>query len=198
MRIPFTPPSDGQTHSYCVRCKLEALTLSSPGRYHCSKCNHSSDRAIIFDPKVVWWLDDTQEYWHETAGIFVRRKEKYLFFERVKTPYGLTIPAGHLDVGETSAEAAIRELQEETGLMANKLTLLATDNIEGDRCRRGADAHRWHVFATDASPRAEIRVNATEGQWPTWLTLHEALMHTLTPAVRYVIARYRNLIAAVK
>lgn len=41
---------------------------------------------------------------------------KYLFVERKYPPLGWALPGGHVDAGETLAEAAVRELKEETGI----------------------------------------------------------------------------------
>jgi len=66
----------------------------------------------------------SQEKWEASiawskvvAGCVIRRDDKYLLVQE-KQPhvYGLwNIPAGHVDRGESSEVAAIREVQEETG-----------------------------------------------------------------------------------
>ena len=65
--------------------------------------------ALIIDPAVKWWTDSSRECWHEVAGVFIASPEgKFLFFERTKFPFGLTVPAGHVDRGEMPARTAAR------------------------------------------------------------------------------------------
>lgn len=51
------------------------------------------------------------------AGVVIKKDGKYLLVqEKQPKAYGLwNLPAGHVDVGETIEEAAIREAKEETG-----------------------------------------------------------------------------------
>ncbi len=53
--------------------------------------------------------------------------------------------------------SAARELEEETGLRALTLSLVATEPIDGDQCRRGADGHVWHTYLDDGEHRAAGR-----------------------------------------
>jgi 8-oxo-dGTP pyrophosphatase MutT (NUDIX family) len=141
---------------------------------------------------VTWWVADDGEYWHETAGVFVRDGDRFLFFERTMFPVAaLTVPAGHVDAGESPERAALRELHEEAGWRAPGVRHIVTEDIPGDSCRRGSDAHRWHAYLTDFDPAARVRLNE-EGVNPRWLTLDEALTGDLTVPVRYLVERYRE------
>lgn len=55
----------------------------------------------------------------------------------------LELPSGHVDPGETPEEAARKELQEETGFVANELILLG--NLSPDTGRLGN--RQWSFFA---------------------------------------------------
>lgn len=197
-KITFDLPSDNKVHTYCVRCSAEKVTHrpgANPGRvYRCSACGHADSRAVIIDPVVSWWLDSSQEYWHETAGVFVGDGDKFLFFERVKYPFGLTVPAGHRDKGEDPKVAGMRELREETGIVVRRLQSIATDDIWGDGCRRGADIHRWHIYAVALPSGSTVKVDSSEGSRPVWLTLKEALNRELTHAVRHIIKHHARAI----
>lgn len=203
MKITFPLPNDNQVHTYCPGCMQDGTLRSQrPGGklvYRCTACAYVGPRALIIDPAVNWWIDGKQEYWHETAGIFAHNsKGKFLFFERMAFPFGLTPPAGHVDRGERPARSAQRELCEETGvnLPAAAFTLLATDDIRGDQCRRGADIHRWYSFVCAIPEGATIRVDPREGSQPVWLTPEQALRANPTPATRYVITRHARQLAA--
>ncbi|HEX6258021.1 MAG TPA: NUDIX hydrolase, partial [Candidatus Saccharimonadales bacterium] len=142
MKLNFSPQQDGRVHSHCVRCQAEAVVKRAQ-RYHCNQCGHVDDRAIIIDPEVTWWLQEGV-YYHSTAGVFLRNPEgKLLFFERVKFPFGLTVPAGHVSPAESDQETALRETFEETTirLRRDQLMPLFSEMIHQDSCPRGADSH---------------------------------------------------------
>lgn len=201
MKITFTPPNDGKAHTYCPSClreKLQPHRQAGKLFYRCTACAYVGPRALIVDPIVSWWVDDQQQYWHETGGIFVyNQRHEFLFFERMAFPFGLTVPAGHVDHGEPPARTARRELFEETGvsLPQRAFTHIATDDIHGDQCRRGADIHRWHSFACALPPSAPIKVDPREGARPVWLGLQQALASNLTPATRFVITHHARRLA---
>ncbi|MBP2330648.1 8-oxo-dGTP pyrophosphatase MutT (NUDIX family) [Kibdelosporangium banguiense] len=147
---------------------------------------------MIIDPALRWWIAADGEYWHETAGIFVRNPGgEYLLFRRTKFPFGLTVPAGHIEVDETPAAAAERELSEETGLSGRALDGLGDVDLVGDSCRRGADIHRWHVFITEVDEHTDVAIN-DEGTEPVWLTPSSLAGVELTPAVTMLVERYRR------
>lgn len=55
---------------------------------------------------------------HVTVATVVEKNGKYLFVEEYSEGFGYPVfnqPAGHIEVGETLIEAAIRETKEETG-----------------------------------------------------------------------------------
>jgi ADP-ribose pyrophosphatase YjhB (NUDIX family) len=126
------------------------------------------------------------------VGRVVRNREgRFLFFERVDFPPRWTVPSGHVDTGETPEAASARELKEEVGLSADLTSLvhIGTEDIVGDSCRRGADAHRWHAYLADLPDTGDVQV-IDEGHRPVWLTLAEALERTLTVPVRQMLARH--------
>jgi ADP-ribose pyrophosphatase YjhB (NUDIX family) len=200
VKLGFQPPADNQVHTYCLRCLAESVTHSPQARngkvYTCKSCGHRDSRALIIDPTVVWWVDAHGEYCHETAGVFLKDNSgKFLFFERVKHPKGLTVPAGHVDINELPTNAALRETHEETDLALASVTHVATRDIRGDECRRGADMHKWHIFIAEVPSGVSLIIDPKEGLNPVWLTLNEALCYPLTPAVRHIIRHFARQLA---
>ncbi len=197
MKIDFPLPIDNSYHEFCPSCHSEKIHPVKDGEktfYLCDDCQHTSPRLIVIDPKIVWWVDEeTKEYWHESVGIFVFNSEnKALFFERTLFPFVLTIPAGHLDIEETADTAAKRELFEETGIESDNFKLFSEENILGDKCRRGADNHKWHLYTTYTEDTDNIKISE-EGLRPTWLTLGDALLkEELAYPSRYFISKYSN------
>jgi ADP-ribose pyrophosphatase len=63
----------------------------------------------------------------------------------------LELPCGHVDEGETPAQAAARELKEETGFIANELILLGS--LSPDTGRLGNKL--WCFFAPRVMPARE-------------------------------------------
>ena len=196
MQIP-TNISLNQEGQYCIYCfskKVERIYRNKLTYYYCKSCNKITERSLVIDNSIVWWINkETNEYWHESVGVFVFNSEsKVLFFERTIYPFAFTIPAGHLDSGEIPQIAVKRELAEETGITeVNDLELFSQENIVGDKCRRGADNHKWHLYVAKIENFDYLKIN-DEGVKPVWLTLEEALNEKLVFPVRYFIKKYNK------
>lgn len=193
MRIPkiISLNKEGQ---YCIECfadKIQRVFKKNLTYYRCSLCGKTSERSLAIDNKIVWWVDkNTREYWHESVGIFVFDSgNKALFFERIMYPFAFAIPAGHLDTGENPEMAVKRELREEAGIRINNVKLFSEEDVIGDRCRRGADNHRWHLYTAKFKSIGKIKINE-EGSKPAWLSLEDALKKDLVYTVRYFIQKY--------
>ncbi len=199
MRIPAHLARDDAYHAYCLHCHAEAVEwVTQDGRRSCvcHACGETAERALIVDPGISWWRDARGEYWHESSGVFVRDPDhRFLFFRRTAFPFALTVPAGHVDRGETPVAAAARELGEEVGIFGGDLVHVASDPLAGDGCRRGCDAHLWHAFLLEVAHAPRVDVNE-EGRSPVWLPLEEALTHDLTYAVRHVVVHHTPALTA--
>ena len=193
MQIP-TNISLKQEGQYCIHCfsqKVERTYKNGLTYYYCQSCGMTAERSLVIDNNIVWWVDKkTNEYWHESVGIFVFNFEnKALFFERTIYPFAFAIPAGHLDTGEIAEVAIKRELTEETGIESDDVRLFSEEDVIGDKCRRGANNHRWHLYVTKIKSADSVKIN-DEGVRPVWLTLNEALEKELVFPVRYFIEKY--------
>lgn len=199
MKLNFPYENDGTYHQYCIGCHAETVERVRENNrtyYHCDTCQSHNERSIVIDPAVQWWTAKDGEYWHESAGVFVRNPEgKFLFFERLMFPFALTIPAGHVDANEDGYTAALRETAEEIGYHATRLLTIAEEDIIGDSCRRGSDAHRWHAYLLPLDEPLEVSVTEEEeGERPVWLTLEAAQQKDLTYPVEYIINKYHHVL----
>lgn len=201
MRIDFLRPIDNAFRTYCLHCRAEAvewITVDGMKRCLCRSCGEQADRALVIDPEISWWTDEDGEYWHESAGVFVRDpRGRFLFFRRLAFPFALTVPAGHVERGESPDRAAARELREEVGISATRLRRVTSEPLLGDACRRGSDAHLWHAYLLDVPDASDVTVN-DEGTSPVWLTLDDASTHRLTFAVAHIIEAHTDRLAGVR
>ncbi len=90
-----------------------------------------------------------------TADVIALLGDKLVLIERLRPPFGLALPGGHVDPGETPRQAAIREFTEETGL-----TLRGTKFFTERKGRRRDPRYRMsktRAYAGNASgkPRNE-------------------------------------------
>lgn len=195
MKINFPIPLDNQKHLYCINCHAEKITQiieNGITKFKCSSCKTVQERRIEFYPKLVYWIDeDTKELWHESVGAFIFNSlDQILLFERTIFPYFYTVPAGHLERGESPDMAIMREISEEVGLNPSRVELFDTSNIWGNQCSRGADIHKWNLFVAKIPNEVLVIVNE-EGNKPVWLSLDEALQKdNLDIPVRYFIQKH--------
>lgn len=201
MILDFEYLNDGLLHDYCYICHAETVRKvyqDDKTSFYCESCRATSNRKISIDPSIVWWVDDTRTYWHESAGVFIRNRDnKFLFFNRTVFPFAYTIPAGHVDADEDPYHAATREVREEIGLNINNMKLIAEENIDGDSCSRGCDNHKWFAYIYEYNDNTDISV-IEEGKDPVWLSLNEALNlqdRLITPNYQIILKYYKQLSA---
>jgi len=97
-----------------------------------------------------------------TADSVVIRQGHVLLVERRAYPYGWALPGGFIDYGESAETAAMRELQEETGLKAQSLTLLGVYSAPG----RDPRFHTLTVaFRVEAEGEAVAGDDAAAVRW---------------------------------
>lgn len=174
MRIPdFIPlEKDGQ---YCMSCfhgPIRRLLKGTQTYYECKSCGKVLPRSLVIDHTIEWSVDSDRTYWHSSIGVIVINDDRrILTYLRRFYPFAVTIPAGHIDAGESSLEAAERELREETGLVA-PLRYIAKFDQPGDSCRRGCDDHHWDLYACSVHGHSNIQAS-DEGEKIEWLTIAE-------------------------
>jgi 8-oxo-dGTP diphosphatase len=74
------------------------------------------------------------------------------------------LPGGHVDAGETFADAAERELEEETGLTVLRLTFVGVYDTPG-RDPRGRYISCAYVHVADDRPQPTAGDDATDARW---------------------------------
>lgn len=122
------------------------------------------------------------------------RGGKVLLVRRAKPPKGIwAFPGGHVEPGETLAEAAARELREETGMTAEFRGLLGLYDV----IRRDADGLLTvhYVIASYlgiAGP--EEPVAASDAAAVTWADPDRLGGFTLAPNMADAIATARNIV----
>lgn len=125
-----------------------------------------------------------------SAGIVVFRhhdeKRRYLLLHY---PGGhFDFPKGHLEAGETEEQAAIRELEEETGI--NKVTLIDgfIEKITYFFKRRGQLIHKTVTFFLGQTKDSEIQLSH-EHKGYLWLDYSAALSKITFENAREILRR---------
>lgn len=110
------------------------------------------------------------------GGVVLRRIEGEVHILLIRDPYGnLGLPKGHLEKGEDSPEAALREVNEETGLTDLKLgPELST--IDWYFRLKGRLIHKYCTFYLMTCPTGEPVPEQSEGITECiWVPMDEAV-----------------------
>jgi 8-oxo-dGTP pyrophosphatase MutT (NUDIX family) len=104
-----------------------------------------------------------------SGGVVFRRGDAALDFLLIRDPYNnWGLPKGHIEGGETPAEAAVREVSEETGLL--ELTVVTQlPTIDWYFRDRGRLVHKFcHFFLVESvsgDPEPQLTEGITECVW---------------------------------
>jgi mutator protein MutT len=106
--------------------------------------------------------------------VVVRRGDQVLLAQRSRGTYigKWGFPGGHVERGETIVEAGLRELQEETGVVADARGVLTHLDVM-DRKPDGSVTFHYVLLAVLADWRAGEAVAADDAAAVRWITLQE-------------------------
>src|SRR3989344_4311756 len=90
------------------------------------------------------------------GAIIKNEKREYLVEYRLKHPFGLALPAGHLEDGEDPEVCLKRELLEETGLKVISCREVLHDTFPSE-CAKGHNGHEWWVYDVVAEGEPILR-----------------------------------------
>lgn len=123
-----------------------------------------------------------------TVHLFFFRNNQILLLRRFNTGFRdgeYSVPAGHLDGGETVMQAAVREAEEETGVQIAEIDMTFSTvmhRIEDDeRVDFFVEVHNWQGEPFNAEPEKcdDLR----------WVDIH-ALPDNTIPYVRQALAQH--------
>lgn len=109
---------------------------------------------------------------HYSAGIMLECNGKYFLMDRRNPPPGFACPAGHIDEGENPLSAGIRELKEETGIIANNLDLVAEEEVPWNYCKDGTEVHYWYLYRHSINKETAI-ADSGESKNSGWYSSEE-------------------------
>lgn len=108
---------------------------------------------------------------HYSVGALIKKGDKYLLIDRMKPPYGFASLAGHIDEGENSEQALLREVKEESGLNVLNYKLLCEEEINWNWCRRDVGVHYWYLYECEVE--GDIKENKQETKSIGWFSKSE-------------------------
>jgi len=132
-----------------------------------------------------------------SGGVVVRRIEGRIHVLLIRDPYkNWGLPKGHLEGEETAAEAALREVREETGLSELELGP-RIDKIDWYFRLKGRLIHKYCTFFLIASPVGQPVPEEGEGITEcVWLPLEDALDRITYENAGAVLETARDMLVA--
>jgi len=132
----------------CINChspNLTEIVENDLVRYICKNCGNKASR--YFDKGNLKTIKTKNGLKHQVVKAVIKNpKGQILFIERRTYPFGISIPAGHIEKNETPRQALKREVFEETGLRVKHANLILKTLNMKNSCRAGVDLHDWYAY----------------------------------------------------
>lgn len=131
-----------------------------------------------------------QKYPEPTVGALVLHESGQILLVRsYKWKNLLSVPGGHIEVGERSEDAVRREVKEEVGLDVEPVKLLL---IQQAIYPKNFTLHKHFIFLDYlcVSKSKEVKIDNREIQGYLWIEPQEALNEDLEEYTRNLINRY--------
>ena len=126
---------------YCPNCGnlLAQKKIEEKSRDYCNEC----EQVIWRNPKPVAW-------------ILIQKDEEFLLVKRAHSPDQgkWDIPGGFLELEEGFREAAVRELEEETGVEVDEKRIEFLDDIS---FQRGSEYVVGNIFCTEINEEPKLQ-----------------------------------------
>ncbi|MGA1801208.1 NUDIX hydrolase [Rhizobium sp. HT1-10] len=125
------------------------------------------------------------------SSAILQRDGRFLLVLRRNPPSKdmYAFPGGRAEAGETPAETALREFEEETGIAARNPRPFTTYDLRHSGKDGSADSHFFlSVFLVDADPDA-VAVAADDAMAIGWYTLDEITRLPVPPSVLECVER---------
>lgn len=131
----------------------------------------------------------------QSVGIVVLEGDKVLLVKHGEAAIHRTgiygIPSGRLEAGETHIKAAVRELKEETGLVAKEENLIQLPKIYRATIE-GKTGPRTFDWVTFLCKEYSGNLVSTEETTPVWVNINEIDNLETLPNVKEAISEAKN------
>jgi len=132
---------------------------------------------------------------HSSGGVVARHMDGTVHVLLIRDPYGKWgLPKGHVENGESSCEAALREVREETGL-TNVDAGPSLGTIDWHFKFRGDLVHKFCDYFLMISPNGDTSPEVSEGITECrWLPVKDAIATVAYDNAREVVVRASDVL----
>ncbi|MFJ2479254.1 NUDIX hydrolase [Pseudomonas sp. NPDC087598] len=118
------------------------------------------------------------------ATVICRKDDQVLYVRKTKSKW--TLPGGKIESGETPVQAAVRELEEETGLIAEDLTYLA-------RYEKNDTVHFVFIFMLQSGEKPSPKNEIAACKWSPRRRVHAIESSPVTKAIVKMFADFQPM-----
>lgn len=154
----------------CIKCRSNNVIETTENNliiFICQNCGHKSGQTILNDGRIVQMLTSDGRLKHASVAAIIERNGKYLLSKRRAFEFGYANISGHIEYGESPEEAIKREVFEETGMIVRDLKNVFNEEVDGDKCRAGADIHDYICYKVSTTGEPVKNNESLELGWFT-------------------------------